>query len=70
MNLCSQRPFLAPLLPPSLPSFPLRPQVALDDDAADHHHLLSTGITERNIEVFLGVMEARVDEIVQVRNCG
>ncbi len=41
-------------------------QVAIDQAALDQQ-LLSTGITDRNIDDFLGLVEQRIDDLIQVR---
>ena len=41
-------------------------QVAIDEEALDQQ-LLSTGITDRNITDYLGLVEQRIDELIQVR---
>ncbi len=42
-------------------------QVAIDEEALDQQ-LLSTGITDRNIDEFLGLIEQRIDDLIQVSN--
>lgn len=36
------------------------------DEAQIDQQLLSTGITDRNIDVFLGLVEQRIDDLIQV----
>lgn len=40
-------------------------QVAQDEAAADQQ-LLSTGVNDRNVEEFLGLIEQRIDDLIQV----
>ena len=37
-----------------------------NDEAALDQQLLSTGITDRNIDDFLGLIEQRIDDLIQV----
>jgi len=39
--------------------------VASDDDAADQQ-LLSSGITDRNVSRYLGIVEERIDGLIQM----
>jgi hypothetical protein len=41
--------------------------IAVDEAAVDQQ-LLSTGVTDRNIHEFLGVVEQRIDDLIQVRS--
>ena len=41
-------------------------QVAQDEAAADQQ-LLSAGLNDRNVEDFLGLIEQRIDDLIQVR---
>lgn len=42
-------------------------QVAQDEAAADQQ-LLSAGVNDRNVEEFLGLIEQRIDDLIQVRS--
>ena len=39
--------------------------MASDEEALDQQ-LLSTGITDRNVDEFLGLIEQRIDDLIQV----
>ena len=60
-------PFIFPIFFPLL--FPLfitvLSQVAVEEDPMDQH-LLSTGVNDRNISEFLGIIEERIDYAIQV----
>eukprot|EP01035_Chromulina_nebulosa_P018817 gene18817-24587_t len=43
----------------------LQQQVAIEDDPRDLQ-LLSTGINDRNVEDYLGLIEQRIDDIIQI----
>lgn len=49
----------------SLSLFNVLKNVASDEDAMDQQ-LLSSGVTDRNIEEYLGAIEGRIDELVQM----
>jgi len=40
-------------------------QISIDGEALDQQ-LLSTGVTDRNVDEFLGLIEQRIDELIQV----
>lgn len=46
--------------------FPVSLQVAADEAAADQQ-LLSAGVNDRNVGDFLGLIEQRIDDLIQVR---
>jgi hypothetical protein len=39
----------------------------MDGEATDRQ-MLTTGINDRNIEDYLGLIEGRIDDLIQVRN--
>jgi hypothetical protein len=41
--------------------------VSIDGEATDQH-ILSTGITDRNIDEYLGIVEQRIDDLIQMAN--
>jgi hypothetical protein len=43
----------------------VRRQISIDGEALDQQ-LLSTGVTDRNVDEFLGLIEQRIDELIQV----